>query len=145
MRHNIKVLQLEQPETKIIGKQKYLLLNSWSSSFLVDNSQVVVCCRRGATWDGASIPRALWSLLGVYPGGRMLAPSLPHDGWCSTHRGLICTWFSATDVTPEVRDLIFRECLKHVGILKRRANLMWWAVTLYQKWQCRKYKIKYKG
>ena len=112
----------------------------------VNGTTVDVYADQGAMWDGASIPRIAWTLLGVYPGGRMLAPSLPHDGWCDMHRGKHPRWFtyeSQIEITPRIRDLIFRESCRYVGILKLQARIMWWAVMLYQQLQCRKHNIKY--
>jgi len=143
----IEILYMEQPETKVIGKQKYKLLNDWSCCISVNGKLITVKTDAGAEWDGASIPRVFWSLLGIYPGGRMLAPSLPHDGWCRSDRGDIPKWFhviSPVIVAPYIRDLIFRESCRRVGILNRRSRIMWFSVVIYQRIQSRRYKIKYK-
>lgn len=147
MKPKIKILQMEQPIAKVIGKRKYLLMENWNCLISINTVIITVTVNNGAVWDGASVPRFFWSLLGLYPGGRMLAPSLPHDGWCSGHSGNKPDWFtvgSSIIITPYIRDLIFRESCKHVGILKIQARAMWFCVVLYQKLQCRKYKIKYK-
>ena len=143
---------MNQPEVLPSGKQVYSLLKKWVATIFIDGATVDIICDRGAEWDGASMPRCTWSLLGIYPGGRMLAPSLAHDGWCETHTGNKPAWFHVmihqknTDlkITPYIRDLIFKESCRHVGVLKRRARIMWFAVMLYQRIECLKMGIKYK-
>lgn len=39
----------------------------------------------GYTWDGASIPRAFWRLIGAKTDNRFLIPSLIHDVLCENH------------------------------------------------------------
>lgn len=143
----IRILKMEQPKTEVIGEQLYKLLEDWSCSISVNSITLVVHADKGAIWDGASIPRLSWSILGIYPGGRMLAPSLPHDGWCRESIKDKPEWFyvnGAVVVTPYIRDLIFRASCKHVGILKRRTSIMWFCVLIYQRIQCMKQGIRYK-
>ena len=39
----------------------------------------------GYTWDGASIPRIFWRLIGAKTDNRFLVPSLIHDVLCENH------------------------------------------------------------
>ena len=40
---------------------------------------------KGYTWDGASIPRVFWRLIGSKTDNRFLIPSLIHDVLCENH------------------------------------------------------------
>ena len=40
---------------------------------------------KGYTWDGASIPRIFWRLIGSKSDNRFLIPSLIHDVLCENH------------------------------------------------------------
>lgn len=146
---NIKIIRMDQPEVKPAGKQKYKLLKDWRTEIIINNMRVKITCMTGAEWDGASMPRFSWSLLGIYPGGRMLAPSLVHDGFCDMHVGQHPEWFLVNNpfpgvkITPYIRDLIFKESCRHIGILSRRAKIMWFCVMLYQRFVCLRQGIKY--
>ena len=41
--------------------------------------------KSGYTWDGASIPRFFWRILGAKTDNRFLIPSLIHDVLCENH------------------------------------------------------------
>ncbi len=40
---------------------------------------------KGYTWDGATIPRIFWRLIGAKTDSRFLIPSLIHDYMCENH------------------------------------------------------------
>ncbi len=50
--------------------------NSITNSFVI---------KSGYTWDGATIPRFFWRILGAKTDNRFLIPSLIHDVLCENH------------------------------------------------------------
>lgn len=148
MKPKIKIINFPLLESATIRRDWYKTTSEWRCSFKISDKLIIIHIDCGAQWDGASIHWLLWSWLGLHPGGLMLAPSLVHDGFCLTHRGNKPDWFHVSGdlkITPHIRDYLFKECCKHVGVLKHRARIMWFMVTIYQRVQCRKQGIKYKG
>ena len=72
----------------------------------------------GYTWDGASIPRLLWRLIGTKTDPRFLIPSMIHDVLCENHkyvdndRYFSTTVFERMLVVSEVNPLA-RWTIKH--------------------------------
>lgn len=149
MKPKIQIIEFPLIHAAAIRRDWYRTLSPWRCVFKINNITVTIRIDKGAEWDGASIHRMFWSILGLHPGGLMLRSSLPHDGLCLTHRGNQPDWFhiyihGELEITPYIRDHLFRECCRYVGVLKRRARIMWFAVTIYQRLQSRKYNISYK-
>ena len=51
----------------------------------VEQEQFEFLIPKGYTWDGASIPRVFWRLIGSKSDNRFLVPSLIHDVLCENH------------------------------------------------------------
>jgi len=66
----MKIIRCDRPTTKSIGNGLERTWMDW---------EVVFSDKRGFVFDGASIPRPAWSILGLTPHGDMDAASLPHD------------------------------------------------------------------
>lgn len=82
----------------------------------------VVTVPKGFQSDGASVPRALWS---IYPPfGRYLEAAVVHDWYCVLgHKGEspICSVTAAK---------VFREAMKVCGVGRFRRFKMYWAVRI---------------
>lgn len=65
----------DQPITLMIKKDKIMLMTDYY--FKYENK--VIRIPKGFIWDGATIPRFLWSILGVTPFGWANPASLVHD------------------------------------------------------------------
>jgi hypothetical protein len=68
----------------VISKNKFILKENYNCVWSYkDNSgerkTVDLVIPAGYEWDGASIPRILWTAWGYYPAGIMLSSSLTHD------------------------------------------------------------------
>ena len=51
----------------------------------VEQEQYEFLIPKGYTWDGATIPRMFWRLIGSKSDNRFLVPSLIHDVLCENH------------------------------------------------------------
>jgi hypothetical protein len=51
----------------------------------IEQEQYEFLIPQGYTWDGASIPRMFWRLIGSKSDNRFLVPSLIHDVLCENH------------------------------------------------------------
>ena len=76
----------------------------------------------GYSWDGASIPRWAWSLMGHPLEGDLRLPSLIHD-WLCEH--------SKTPADRMVADAIFFLLLSRAGLPRWRRICLWAAVRFY--------------
>lgn len=84
---------------------------------------------KGAVIDGASIPKAFWSVIGGPFEGRYRAASIIHDVYCAeeTH-------------TAEWEDVhrMFYRAMRCSGVEDSRAKLMYWAVYRFgPRWELR--------
>ena len=77
----------------------------------------------GYEWDGATIPRFAWSLIGYYPMGKMAEPSLVHD-WIYVHKGL------GTFTRKECDDLFYTHMIEN-GVEEKAAKKMHRLVRIF--------------
>ena len=68
---------------------------------------------KGYTWDGASIPRLFWRLIGSKTDNRFLVPSLIHDVLCENHDYIDCDRYFSTIVFERLL------CVSNVNPLSR--------------------------
>lgn len=83
-------------------------------------------------WDGASIPRMFWRLIGANTSAEFLIPSLIHDVLCENHQYI--------DNNRELSSKVFRALLKAAGVNEFKAQVMYLAVDNFQK-LCGKWKV----
>lgn len=76
-------------------------------------------------WDGASIPRFAWRLIGANTAAEFLIPSLIHDVLCENHHYI--------DNDRELSSKIFRALLIAAGVNEFKANIMYAAVDTFQR------------
>ena len=90
---------------------------------------------KGYTWNGADIPRFLWRLIGSRTSNEFLIASMLHDYMLQFKKYLINEVLKNQITVSEYRrltSLIFREKLKHQGVNTIKANIMSWAVDVFQ-------------
>ena len=76
----------------------------------------------GDSWDGATIPRALWTIAGH--------PFLPEYRWASYWHDRLCE--SAKTIEDRtVADAVFLKLLRDAGVSRWRRLAMWAAVRFY--------------
>ena len=86
----------------------------------VDQRNQVWAVPAGAEVDGASIPRALWSIVGSPLTGKYRDASVIHDYYCTTKSQ---EWF--------VVHRVFREAMLASGVDNVQAAYMYWAVQRF--------------
>lgn len=75
----IRLLFASQPAVKAIDTKNSVTLKEWRMIFAIGSVTYVLIIPAGFVFNGASIPRLLWTLLGLAPHGVMDGPALPHD------------------------------------------------------------------
>ena len=87
---------------------------------VVESLDYSVTVKNGFDFDGASIPKWLWSIYGSPLNGNYVVASLIHDGL-----------YASQKVTKSVSDKIFLDIMKqsNVGYIKRTS--MYLAVTMF--------------
>lgn len=81
--------------------------------------------KKGYKWDGASIPRMFWRLIGAKTDSRFLIPSLIHDVLCENHDFVNHDRYFA--------DKVFERLLYVSGVPAFNRWLMFHSVDNYQK------------
>lgn len=80
---------------------------------------------KGFCYDGASIPRVFWRLIGSNTDPRFLIASLIHDVLCENH--------DYVDNDRKFSSKVFRALLREAGVSKIKAQTMYLAVDNYQR------------
>lgn len=92
--------------------------------------QAGICVPAGYCYDGGSIPRFAWSVIGLSPFGIILGAATIHD-WAYCNAG----WVSEDDWIPKrVADKVFYDLMLKADIKRHRAFLAYWAVKLFGRY-----------
>ena len=118
-------------ELEIVNENVFIL----SKDKTVESLGYRVTVKKGFDFDGASIPKWLWSIYGSPLNGNYVVASLIHDGL-----------YASQKVSKRVSDKIFLDIMKqsNVGYIKRTS--MYLAVTMFggKDWkEASKYKDEY--
>lgn len=92
--------------------------NEQDITYVGKNFDIVI--KKGFEFDGASIPRFLWSIYGCPIGGSYSLPAMLHDLLYATHI-----------FSKEYSDKIFRRAMIASGVSRRQAREMYMAVKLF--------------
>lgn len=105
-------------------------INKLDTHFTVDylGSVYAIDIPRGYRWDGASIPRIFWRLIGSKDDNSFLNASLVHD--------MLCEYKNLVEYDRQLSSMIFREILISSGVSKAKAYTMYYAVDIFQKYFC---------
>lgn len=76
-------------------------------------------------YDGASIPRVFWRIIGANTSVEFLIPSLIHDVLCENHQYI--------DNDRELSSRVFKALLIASGVSEVKANVMFMAVDTFQR------------
>lgn len=78
---------MSKEEAKDILKKPFICESDLTVILIDEIKQVTYefLIPKGYTWDGASIPRMFWRLIGSKTDNRFLVPSLIHDVLCENH------------------------------------------------------------
>ena len=80
---------------------------------------------KGYCYDGASIPRVFWRIIGANTSAEFLIPSLIHDVLCENHHYI--------DNDRELSSRVFKALLIAAGVSEFKANVMFTAVDTFQR------------
>ena len=95
----------------------------------------------GYTWNGADIPKIFWRIIGSRTSNEFLIASMLHDFLLEFKKYIINDVLENQITVSEYRrltSLIFREKLKYQGVNTIKANIMSWAVDVFQHYGNRK-------
>jgi len=119
----------DQPDARPIAGGRYRLHGEYGYEAWIAGGaplDFVVMIPDGFIWDGASVPRLLWTLSGIRPDGLARAAALVHDYIYRRHAHL-----SAPPVTRLMADKLFRYMIREAGGSKWLAFRAYWAVRLF--------------
>lgn len=109
--------------------RKPLKVMIWDNTKLIQYDFEI---KEGYCYDGASIPKIFWRLIGSNTDAEFLIPSLIHDVLCENHQYI--------DNDRELSSKVFRALLIASGVSELKANIMYSAVNTFQKfwgkWEC---------
>jgi hypothetical protein len=128
---------LRQPAHRTIGKTEKLAnieitTEPWLCRWLYKNNERKLFVPDGYVWDGASVPRIGWSIIGLTPWGLTDGPSLAHDPLYRTKGGRLDfdDGVTLTDnknlrvtIDREEADFVFLAACVFAGINKTRSKL----------------------
>lgn len=108
-------------------KKPYVLLNNveYLSSMFDDGIAYLIRINKKYAYDGASVPRFFWRLIGSKGEVEFLAAALIHDWLCENKDFII-------QDGVKISSLIFRDILVLSGVSKFKANIMMSAVWAFQ-------------
>jgi hypothetical protein len=88
-------------------------------SFVVDILDAKITIKPGFRWDGASVPRFFWRIVGAPMNGKYVPAALLHDA------------LYAAELFPRAKcDAAFLEFMAQLGVAWWRRNAMWLAVRI---------------
>jgi hypothetical protein len=91
-------------------------------SLQVNGCGLLITIPEGYSWDGASIPRLCWSIMGHPLEADLRLASLVHDWHCE---------HAKNKADRMVGDALFLALLRRAGLPKWRRLAMWAAVRIY--------------
>ena len=83
--------------------------------------------RENYCFDGATIPRLFWRVIGSSTDNQFLVAALIHDVLCENHKYI--------DNDRELSSQVFRALLIASGVSEIKANIMYLAVDTFQRFQ----------
>jgi hypothetical protein len=116
-------------------REGYRLAHDFVYEWEAENALWKIFIPAGFEYDGASVPRFLWTLLGISPDGLHRAAALVHD-WLYRHAGLLpdgSFWKDGHQVNSfpwqrEQVDKLFANMLAEYGVGKFRRRSMYLGV-----------------
>jgi hypothetical protein len=123
-------------QTKIentpLGVSKFILDKTYTTSWSNNGKIYVIKAKKGFEWDGATIPRSLWSIIGYYPTGIMLAASLWHD-LIYVKKGLIYNLYEEKEefISRKHCDQLFYAHMLKSGVDKKAAKTMYQTIRVF--------------
>ncbi len=126
---------MRQPVNIPVSARQYELVETFGygwDKYGVSHELVVP---RGFRYDGASVPRILWSVIGLRPDGLVRAAALLHD-WIYRHGGKLPPGSYRRDDgegghwTRKSADLLFGRVMRESGVSKLKRRLAYLGVRV---------------
>lgn len=134
-------MTFKHPANRYLGKDQYELLEDYAFEWMQGRIKWRITVPKGFICDLASIPRPVWSALGLTPGADMTGPGTLHD-FLYTHGGHLpkgCVqylkggiwWEETSPGTRGQADWLFLEAMRQSGIPWHRRQAAWAAVRAF--------------
>lgn len=136
---------LPQPDTEPVAGDRYRLRRThryeWAHGEGGRRQRYRLTVPAGYVYDGASVPRWLWSVTGILPDGLQREAALLHD-WLYEHRGAppapsyeragVRGWEACAEVwTRGAADRLFGRLMREAGVPKVRRRSAYLAVRAF--------------
>lgn len=124
-----------EPTKQAKIKYPFELFNTITVTIQTDFREFEFDVYNGYVWNGADIPPFLWRIVGSRTDNQFLIASMLHDYMLQFKKYMINEVLENQITVSEYRrltSLIFREKLKHQGVNTIKANIMSWAVDVFQ-------------
>lgn len=133
--HKPNTVQLEpyqdmpQEEKDIIEEYPFLNRSSLKVTLFdhIKSKKYEFIIPKGMRWDGATIPRLFWFIIGSKTNPKFRTPSLIHDFMCNNKY--------IVNFDRNFSSKVFKACLQVAGVKKWRRNIMYFFVDLFQRTQ----------
>lgn len=112
-------------EKKSIAKYPFINKQNLKVRIVYYTNECVFTIPKDYTWDGATIPRMFWRLIGSKTDSKFLIPSLLHDYMCENH--------NVVDNNRYLADKVFERLLYVSGVPAFNRWLMFHSVDNFQK------------
>lgn len=110
--------------------RKPLNVMIWDNKKFVQYNFII---KENYCWDGASIPKLFWRVIGSNASAEFLVASLVHDVLCENHQYI--------DHDRQLSSNVFRALLIASGVSEFKANIMYKSVDIFQRF-CGNWKEK---
>ena len=142
----IRVINDDDPKAIKDNKIKYPfeLFNTIKVTIKTTKREFSFDIPKGYTWNGSDIPRIFWRIIGSRTDNDFLASSMLHDYLLDFKAFIINQCIKEPITVSEYRrltTLIFREKLKLQGVKTTKANIMGFAVDIFQILNRKSWKI----
>lgn len=141
---NVIVRTISEDDTSLQKKSKvrypYELLNNVEITVKTNKRDFSFKIYRGYVWDGATIPKIFWSIVGASTSNDFLIPSLVHDYLLEFKPYIAHSILHYGLNSKEYRELttnIFEDLLLGQGVNKAKAKVMAMLVDIYQSTICK--------
>lgn len=128
----VRVITPEMPaiDKKAIAKYPFQNIHRFNVTLMdyKKNKKYEFPIFKGYCYDGASVPRLLWRIIGSNTDPQFLIASLIHDVLCENH--------NYVNNDRKFSSKVFRALLREAGVSKIKAQTMYLAVDNYQRF-CR--------
>jgi hypothetical protein len=127
---------MRQPLIIPVSEREYELVEDYAYVWYIRGLRREIMACKGFRHDGASVPRLLWTLIGLRPDGLVRAAALLHD-YLYRHGGVLplgCMWVEQDmDPRPWTRkdaDRLFARVMRESGVSKLKRRLAYLGVRV---------------